>query len=324
VPKDTGEKIAAGGKKGTAGPTPRLSHWLEYAVFKAVFGTFAALPYGLALRFGARLGEVFYLLDRRRRRIALINLKLAFPEKSVDEHLRILRVSCRNLGRTAAEFCQLNHLNAARVAELVEIPDRDAWELVQRHARETGGIAVTAHLGNWELLAYTQGLLGDPISVVHRRIKNPLVDAAVARVRGGAGTPSIAKKSAARAALEILKRKGMLASPVDQNQTARYGVFVDFFGRPASTISGVARLAMRTGAVMFPAFLVRQGETERHQLLILPEIQVAHSGNRESDVRETTQRCARVVEEMIRNYPEQWIWFHKRWRTRPPGMARLY
>jgi KDO2-lipid IV(A) lauroyltransferase len=159
---------------------------------------------------------------------------------------------------------------------------------------------------------------------VHRPIKNPLVDAAVARVRRGAGTPSIAKKSAARAAPRVLKGKGMLASPVDQNQTARYGVFVDFFGRPASTISGVARLAMRTGAFMFPAFLVRQGETERHHLLILPDIEIACTGDRQTDIRETTQRCVRVVEEMIRRYPEQWIWFHKRWRTRPPGMARLY
>jgi KDO2-lipid IV(A) lauroyltransferase len=309
----------------TAGAAaPRLVHWLEYAVFKGAFAVFAALPYRLSLRLGAGLGELFYFFDRRRRRIALINLQVAFPENSVEQHLHILRVSCRNLGRAGAEFCQLNRLTAARAAELVEIPDRDAWERAQRRAREVGGIAVTAHLGNWELLAYTQGLLGDRISVVHRRIKNPLVDKAIARVRGGAGTPSIAKKAAARAALTVLKSKGMLASPVDQNQTARYGVFVDFFGRPASTISGVARLAMRTGAVMFPVFLVRQGESERHRLLVLPEIEVSNTGDRDTDVRETTQRCVRAVEEMIRRYPEQWIWFHKRWRTRPPGMERLY
>ena len=303
---------------------PPLGHRLQLHGFRFVLGLFAALPRRLALRIGAGLGEVLYRLDARDRRVALLNLSIAFPEKSEDERRRILRASCRNLGRMAAEICHMRRLDTTALLDFVDFADRAAWERVWTTAAERGVLILTAHFGNWELLAYAQGLLGHPITLVHRPMRNRLVDDEVLALRAVAGTRAIPKRAAAKEALRTLKRKGVVAIPSDQNQIRSFGVFVDFFGKPACTTPGVARLAMLTGAAVLPAFLVRDGESERHRIEVLPEIEMVKTGDREADIVANTQRCSNVVEEMIRRYPEQWIWFHKRWKTRPHGEPRLY
>jgi KDO2-lipid IV(A) lauroyltransferase len=297
---------------------------LEYAVFRAALALFAAVPRPLALRLGAALGSLFYLFDVRDRRIARFNLRLAFPARSDAERRRILRASCRNLGRVAAEFCHLGRLTVANLSDSVSFADRAAWERAIQRADEAGAVVLTAHFGNWELLAYAHGLLGHPITLVHRPLHNPLVDEAITTIRERAGTRSIKKKAAAKEAIRVLRQHGILVIPSDQNQTRAFGVFVDFFGTPACTTPGVARLAMLTGAPIFPVFLVRDGESARHRIEILPEVELVATGDREADIRVNTQRCVAIIEDMIRRYPEQWIWFHKRWKTRPPGEPRLY
>ena len=305
-------------------PPVRFSYRVEYAIFRVAFALFAALPRSLALRAGAWLGELFYLFDVRDRRIALFNLALAFPDRSGEDHRHILRVSCRNLGRVAAEFCHLPKMTAATLSEVVTFADRPAWERAVAAAGEKGAIIATAHFGNWELLAYLHGLLGHPVTLVHRPMHNPIFDEAITAIRAGAGTRSIKKKSAAKEALRALKQHSILVIPSDQNQTIAFGVFVDFFGKPACTTPGAARLAMLTKSPVFPVFLVREGESGRHRIEILPEVEMISSGDRDADIRTNTQRCSDVIEAMIRRYPEQWIWFHKRWKTRPPGEPRLY
>ncbi|HXQ20659.1 MAG TPA: lysophospholipid acyltransferase family protein [Candidatus Acidoferrales bacterium] len=312
---------------GTVGPTPvhvPLIYRLEYAGFRLAFALFAALPRNFVLRLGAWLGEVFYLLDFRDRRVALFNLAIAFPEKTLTERRRILRASCRNLGRVVAEFCHLPQLDAAHLPNIVSFADRAAWDRAIDAAAQHGAVIATAHFGNWELLAYAHSLLGHPVTLVHRPMHNPLFDAAITAIRSAAGTQLIKKKAAAKEALRVLKQHGILVVPSDQNQTHSFGVFVDFFGKPACTTPGAARLAMLTGAPVYPVFLVREGETGTHRIEMLPEIEMASTGDREVDIRTNTQRCSAVIEEMIRRYPEQWIWLHKRWKTRPPGEPRLY
>jgi KDO2-lipid IV(A) lauroyltransferase len=305
-------------------PQGRLIDQIEYAIFRAAFRFFGALPLAVALRLGAWLGEAFYLLDRRDRRIALFNLNLAFPEKAVAEHRRILRASCRNLGRVAAEFCHLQRLDAAGLSRLVSFGDRAAWERAIARAGQQGAVILTAHFGNWELLAYAHGLLGHPVTLVHRAMRNAVFDRAITAVRSTAGTRAIKKRAAAKEALRTLKQHGILAIPADQNQVLSYGVFVDFFGVPACTTAGPARLAMLTGAPVIPVFLVRQGESAHHRIEMLPEVEMVATGDRGADILENTWRCTAVIEDMIRRYPEQWIWFHKRWKTRPPGEPKLY
>jgi KDO2-lipid IV(A) lauroyltransferase len=307
-----------------AAVSPSGLHRLEHAAFRAIVAGFAALPRRLALRAGAVLGELLYHLDRRDRRVALFNLRLAFPDKPEAERRRILRESCRNLGRLAAEICHLSKLTRDDVARYIEIADPVAWERVFETAAQRGVVVVTGHFGNWELLAYVHGLLGRPITLVHRPMRNVLVDEVIESIRAGAGTRAIKKKAAAKEALRTLKQGGILVIPSDQNQTHSFGVFVDFFGKPACTTPGAARLAMMTGAAVIPVFLIRQGSSDRHRLEVLPEIDLVDTGERERDIVTNTQRCSLAIEEMIRRYPEQWIWFHKRWKTRPPGEAKLY
>lgn len=303
---------------------PTLGDRLELIAFRAVIAFFAVLPRRLALRIGARLGDLFYLLDRRDRRIALRNLRIAFPERSEAEHLAILRASVRNLGRMAAEVCHLPALTAETVRDYVTVEDPSHWQATLDAAAERGTLILTGHFGNWELLAYAHGLLGHPITLVHRPMNNPLVDEAITGLRRRAGTVSLAKKSAAKAALRALHQHRIVAIPADQNQTRRYGVFADLFGLPASTTPGPARLAMLSKAPVVPVFLVRQGDSDHHRIVVLPEVELAQSGDRDADVIENTRRCNAVMEGMLRRYPEQWIWFHKRWKTRPLGEPRLY
>jgi KDO2-lipid IV(A) lauroyltransferase len=297
---------------------------LEYSIFRAAFWFFGALPLAVALRLGAQLGELFYLFDRPDRRVALFNLNIAFPEKTVREHRRILRASCRNLGRLAAEFCHLQRLDLDRLSQIVGFTDRAAWGHAIERAAQQGAVILTAHFGNWELLAYAHGLLGHPVTLVHRPMRNAIFDQAITEVRTTPGTRAIKKRAAAKEALRTLKQGGIVAIPADQNQGSSYGVFVDFFGLPACTTSGPTRLAMLTGAPLYPVFLVREGESGRHQIEILPEVDMITTGDREADIRVNTQRCTAIIEDMIRRYPEQWIWFHKRWKTRPPGEPKLY
>jgi KDO2-lipid IV(A) lauroyltransferase len=159
---------------------------------------------------------------------------------------------------------------------------------------------------------------------VHRPMHNPVFDRAIDAIRARAGTRAIPKKSAAKEAIRTLRRKEMLVVPSDQNQTRSFGVFVDFFGKPACTTPGAARLAMLTGAPVFPVFLVREGEGPHHRIEVLPEVEMISTGDRQADAVTNTQRCSKIIEDMIRRYPEQWIWFHKRWKTHPPGEPPLY
>lgn len=312
---------------GALSPRPqrvRRGDRLEFRVFLTAYRFFARLPRDTALRAGAALGSAFYLCDRPHRRIALRNLEIAFPEKSDAERRDILHCACRNLGRTGAEICHFERLTPETVGRYVRIEDPDRWRRELAAVADQGAIILTGHFGNFELLAYAHGLFGHPVTLVHRSLRNSLVDAVVTELRNRAGTRSIRKKAAAREALRALQRRELVAIPADQNQTRRTGVFVRFFGVPASTTPGVARLAMLTGAPVYPVFLVREGETDQHRLVVLPRVDMVRGGDRDADVVENTQRCTSVIEQMLRQYPEQWIWFHKRWRTRPPGEPAMY
>ena len=305
-------------------PSPRFTDYVEYAIFRAASGFFSLLPRRVALTVGAWLGEILYRVARPQRRIALYNLRLAFPDKSEAERRAILRRSCRNLGRVAAEFCHLPSLTPESVRDYVTVDDASRWHDILTAAAARGAVVLTGHFGNFELLAYAHGLLGHPITLVHRPMRNRLVDRAITGLRARAGTTSLAKKTAAKAALRALRDHRIVAIPADQNQTRRYGVFVDLFGVPAATTPGPARLAMLSRSPLLPVFLVREGESAKHRIVVLPEIELVNSGQRDQDVVTNTQRCTDVIEDMLRRYPDQWIWFHKRWKTRPLGEARIY
>ncbi len=282
------------------------------------------MPRRRALAIGAKIGEAFYYVDQSKRRVALANLARAFPERSLGENETVLRRSCRNLGRMLAEVCHFRSLTAGDIDRYITIDDRERWTSVVEDVDRQGRIMLTAHFGNFELLAHAHGLLGYPVTLAHRTMRNPLVDRLILDLRAGAGSVSVPKKSAARALLRALRDKKMIALLADQNQTANAGVFADFFGIPACTTTGPAWMAHHTGAPIVPIFIVREGESERHRVVFLPDIEVADTGDRAADIQRTTERCNGAIEEILRKHPDHWIWFHKRWRTRPPGEKSLY
>jgi KDO2-lipid IV(A) lauroyltransferase len=297
---------------------------IAFVAVRAVMGALAALPLSLALRIAAGVALVGYALARGLRRVGMRNLALAFPERPLAERRRILRTSVANLGRMAAELAHLPHLDADDLRAMVVFEDEAWWAENVARPRDTGGLILSGHFGNWELLVFAHGMRGFPVSMVHRTIANPFVDRWLNALRARAGTRLVRKRHAAGGVLKALHDRELLVLPFDQNSTRGLGVFVDFFGIPASTNSGIARLALRSGAPVVPVFIVREGRRARHRVHVLPIMYLQRSGDLESDVKRATQELSDVFEGMVRRYPEQWLWVHKRWKTRPQGEPKLY
>lgn len=297
---------------------------LAFVVLRAVMGLLGALPLAVALRVSAAGGLVAYAVGAGLRRVGMRNLAIAFPERSHAERRRILRASFANLGRMVAELAHLSRFTAEDLRTLVQFEDEAWWAENVGAARDTGVLILSGHFGNWELLVFAHGMRGFPVSMVHRTVANPFVDRWLNRLRARAGTRLVRKRQAAGGVLRALHDRQLLVLPFDQNSTRKIGVFVDFFGVPASTNSGIARLALRTGAPIVPVFIVREGGGARHRVHVLPIMYAQRSGDPESDVRRVTQALSDVFEGMVRRYPEQWLWVHKRWKTRPPGQPKLY
>ncbi len=309
---------------GDAEQAPTVRHRIEYVAFRALHAVLAALPLGLAMRLTAAVAALAIRVDRRHRRIGLVNLAIAFPEKSEHERLRILVASYRNLGRTIAEIAHIARVTSANVRERITIADESLWRPLAAKLPQHGVLVLTGHFGNWELFAYAQGLLGRPVHLVRQTIKNPLVDAFIDRMRRRAGTETLRKHAAARGVLRAIAEHALVVLPLDQNASRRTGVFVEFFGKPASTNAGFGRVVARTGVPVYPAFLVREGTSARHRIVILPRVPFASMADRDQAAREFTQRCTGVLEAMIREHPDHWLWTHKRWRTRPVGEPDVY
>jgi KDO2-lipid IV(A) lauroyltransferase len=299
-------------------------HRVEYAAVRALAGVLAALPAAIALRLGALVGTCFYLLSWPHRRIGMRNLAIAFPDRPRADHRRILRQSLQNLGRTAVELVRLPRVSDDALRAMVRFADEAWWSEAISRERGTGVLILSGHFGNWELLVYAHGRRGHPVSMVHRTIANPLLDRWLNGIRARAGTRLVRKARAATGVLRAMRRGELLVLPFDQNSTRGLGVFVPFFGLAASTNSGIARIALRAGAPVVPVFIVRQGRTGHHVVHVLPILEAEATGDFARDVVYNTERFSQVFEEMVRRYPEQWFWVHRRWKTRPPGETRFY
>jgi Kdo2-lipid IVA lauroyltransferase/acyltransferase len=327
VPAERTRAAAAAPRRPRRRPRRRRSTALDrvaYLALRAVLRALAALPLAWATRVAAGVALVVYAIARPLRRVGMRNLALAFPERSVGERRRILRASLANLGRMVAELAHLPRLSADDLRAMVEFEDEAWWAEHVGKPRDTGALILSGHFGNWELLVFAHGMRGYPVSMVHRTIANALVDRWLNALRARAGTQLVRKRRAAGGVLRALHDRGLLVLPFDQNSTRGLGVFVDFFGIPASTNSGIARLALRTGAPVVPAFIVRDGTRAHHRVHVLPIMYAERSGDFESDVRRATQQFSDVFESMVRRHPEQWLWVHKRWKTRPPGEPKIY
>jgi KDO2-lipid IV(A) lauroyltransferase len=296
----------------------------EYALFVLFFSLLRRLPFRIAFRVGETLGWILYLCDRPHRRVGLRNLALAFPEKSVAERRAILKESWRNLGRLVAEFCHMHTLTPENISERVRFTDFAHWQDLIRQCQHSGALILTGHFGNWELLAHAHACYGFPVHIIHRRLRNPLIDDVIVHERARCGNKVIRKTTAGLEVRRAIRQKALIVAAVDQNASGRLGVFVPFFSHLASTSSGLAGLALASGVPVIPAFLVREQGTWRHRIVILPPVEPVRTGNQEEDLRATTAKFTAVLQRMIEQYPDHWLWIHKRWKRRPDGEAPIY
>ena len=295
---------------------------LEYWLVLAVARTLGRMPRGLARRLAGGLALAVYHLFGRLRRVGLRNLELALPNLPLQEREKILRGVYRNLGWQLVEFCRMPRYTPQSTKGWIRTEGLEHY----RAARERGkGVFVlTGHLGAWELSSFYHSLMGYPMGMVIRRLDNRALDEYVNGVRCLHGNRVLHKDDFARGLLTAMRAGETVGILMDTNMTPPQGVFAKFFGIEACTASGLARVALRTGAAVLPGFAVWEPGEGQYVLHFGPELKFARSEDAEADVIAATQECNDVLESWIRRYPDQWLWIHRRWKTRPAGEPGLY
>ena len=240
---------------------------IEYAALSALLAPMRAMERERAVKLGARLGAVAMHLDRFDRQVAMRNLEIAFPDLDKPRRLKILRAAYENWGRTIAEWMHFDTLGPDNVARFASYRGMENWRRAEQMSDGRGILILTAHFGNWELLISAHSMYGHRVAVVYRPLRNPLIDAAVNARRTRFGNRIVARKSAAREILRLLRENWMVGVPLDLD--VRSGVFVDFFSLKASTTDSLARLAIATGAPLAPVFIVRDGVSTHHWLEVM-------------------------------------------------------
>jgi Kdo2-lipid IVA lauroyltransferase/acyltransferase len=301
---------------------PHVRHRLEYAIVWLWVKTVGLLPRPLARAKGIGLGLLVYLVHGRLRQVGMRNLALAFPEMSHGQRCRILRGVFVSLGRQLAEVCLFPRYTRENVSQVVVY---DGFENFERAcARGAGVLFLTGHLGAWELSAFAHSLHGHPLSIVMRSLDNPYVDALIQSYRTMHGNRTVDKDDFIRGLLQAMRAGQTVGILMDTNMTPPQGVFVDFFGIPACTASGLARIALRTNAAVVPGFTVWDAKLRKYILRFEPAVELVRTGDNEADIVANTAKFTNVIEALVRRYPDQWLWVHRRWKTRPEGEKPLY
>lgn len=279
-------------------------------------GALRVLPIGAseALARGA-----MWILDRvypKLRRVGRINLSFAMPELDRGERERVLDGVFRTIARLLVALARFPDLNARNIRSLISYEGLENYDAAKGKAR--GVLVATAHFGNWELSAFAHAIMTEHMNVMIRSLDNPLIDELVEERRKLSGNVLLEKKDSARAVIRALRNNEAVGILIDQNTTPAEGVFIDFFGKKACAGSAFVKLAHHTGAAVIPGFALWNAESWRYVLYFLPEVPMT------GDVQADTQSVHRVFQHAIRQHPEQWMWIHRRWKTRPSGEDHLY
>src|SRR5271157_2434514 len=294
-----------------------MRNWAEYSVAWVVLHSLAWLPVPLAHRLARVYTRLFLdLAIPRLRRTAYRNLSLALPGLDAGERKKIVDGVFRSIARILVSFAKFPSMRAGNAARWIRCEGAEHFENALREGR--GVLFATAHLGNWELSAYAHALLTGPMNVVVRPLDNPPIDAMVERRRSLSGNRLIYKKDFARSILKALAANEAVGILIDQNATLDSGVFVDFFGVAACAGTGFAKIAAHSGAAVIPGFALWSESEGRYVLRFYPPVPIT------GDAARDTQALQSQVEEVIRAHPDQWLWIHRRWKTRPPGERTLY
>ena len=295
---------------------------IQYAVAWVFVKTLGVLPRAVARGLAAGTARILLSLLPRMRRTAEFNLRLALPEWSEARRRTVLKGMARNLGWMAAEFARLPGYTRENIENVIVLDGHENF--LEGKSRGKGVIYLTGHIGAWELSSYAHALYGFPLHYMARPLDNAALDEMVNEYRGRSGNRAIYKNEAARMMLKILKEEGTVGILADQNTMPGEGVFVDFFGTQACTTTGIARVALHTDAAVVPGYAYWDQNLRKYRLRFERPVELVRSGDTERDVRENTQRFTKVIEEIIRKHPEQWVWIHGRWKNRPEGEPSLY
>ncbi len=299
-----------------------MRHRLEYALVWPVIKVLGALPRPLARGMAILLAGAVYHLHPRLRRVGLRNLEIAMPELPLKERRRIVRGVFLSLGRLLAEFCRFPKYSRENVSRVAVYEGFENFDTAQRRGK--GVLFLTAHLGAWEVGSFVHSVHGHPLRVVVRPLDNPYVDRLVERYRTLHGNQTFPKDEFARGLLSAMRAGETVGLLMDQNMTPPQGVFVPFFGVQACTASGIARVALHTDASVIPAFTIWDPVLRKYRVHFDPPLTLVRTDNAEADLVANTAMFNNVLEQYVRKYPDQWLWVHRRWKTRPEGEKPLY
>lgn len=287
---------------------------------KIIMFCFGAIPPSLRKLLFKGVALALYHLLPRHRFITLHNLTNAFPEKSTDEIIRLAKDTYRHFGIVAAELFDIPKLEKEDIEKLFEL---EGLEHCRAALEKNKGLLIFgAHFGNWELMAVVVSLLVRPMLIIYRPLDNPYLEDLIKWVRATAGSKTIPKERAMRTMLRTLQKNEVVGLLIDQNVAWQEGVFVDFFGRPACTTDGLAILALHTKAPVVSAFMARQ-PSGKYRLIISEEVKIVDTGDYDKDALANTQIFMSMTEEIIKNYPDQWLWLHHRWKTKKSQARRV-
>jgi KDO2-lipid IV(A) lauroyltransferase len=299
-----------------------LRNLLEFIPAWVLLKLLGLLPRDSAVFVGRLIARAAYHLHGRLRRVGYRNLGLAIPELATADRRAIVKRVFNNLGRLLGEFSQFPKLTRQNITALVEY---DGFENYKRASdRGRGVLMLTGHIGAWELCAFAQGVYGHPLSFLVRPLDNPLLDRMINQYRERSGNRTIDKNKAVRPVLEVLRRGHDVGLLIDVNTLPDQGVFCDFFRIPACSSTGLAVFALRADAPVVPGFLIWDERSRKHTLRFEPEIPLIRTGDFKEEVILNTARFTKVIEDYARRYPDQWLWIHKRWHTRPKGQPDPY
>lgn len=304
----------------TEGITAR--QWAEFCLVRLFVFCLGIIPRTWARTVGGGIGWLAFQCLGRLRKVGLRNLELAFPEKTEPERERILRSVYRNLGHLLAEFCQMVHYTPEQASRFIRYEGLENY--LEARERGKGVLVLTGHLGAWELSSFYHALMGYPMGMVIRRLDNPLVDEFVNRIRCLHGNRVVHKDDFARGLIGSMRSGETVGILMDTNMTPPQGVFVPFFGVLACTASGMARIALKTGAAVLPGFLLWEEREQKYVLRFGEVLDLIHTADSEVDAIANTALFTSIIEQYVRKYPEQWLWMHRRWKTRPPGESGIY
>ncbi len=290
------------------------SQHIAYKAISMVFRLLSLVPRAWSARIGSVLGRIWFLADTRHRDMAIDNLTRAYTNEKTPQEVRILaRQVFKNIGQMIFEVPWSLRLNEKNLDQYFTINGIDHFKAA--HEKGKGVLLLSAHLGNWELLSVVGGIIHMPVSNLYRPLDFEPLDRFMTEVRTRFGLKLIPAKRAMRKILSALKQGEGVSILLDQNVDWYDGVFVEFFGRRTCTSSGLALLALKFEAPVVPLFIARQGSGFRVEFG--KEIPLIKTGDKTKDVEDNTQQYNKVLEAFIRRYPDQWLWVHNRWQTKP-------